>query len=211
MKRIINPQQIQDSTVKIIYKNEQGTGFFIAKNIILTAYHIVMDEVITDNSIQIVLNDNSIQKCQILLTDEKNDICLLSPQFENQNFLPLYQTPIRINENWESYGFPYQGEQVGLRIYGTINQLIDNEKYDFTLNCNEIDVNYNYDGLSGSAVVSDGKVIGVVLKQLDDKIGAVSLSKIIDLLKSENVFVQTEDSINEIPKQFGDDIKIIMF
>jgi len=210
MKRIINPQQIQDSTVKIIYKNEQGTGFFITKNLILTAYHIVMDEVITDNSIQIVLDDNSIQKCQVLMTDEENDICLLSTLFENQSFLPLYQTPIRINENWESYGFPYQGEQVGLRIYGTINQLIDNEKYDFTLNCNEIDVNYNYDGLSGSAVVSDGKVIGVVLKQLDDKIGAVSLSKIIDLLKNENVFVQTEDSINEIPKQFGEDIKNIV-
>lgn len=210
MNRIINPQQIQHSTVKIIYKNEQGTGFFITKNIILTAYHIILDEVIIDDSIQIVLNDGSVQKCQVLSIDEENDICLLSSQFENHDYLPLFQSPIRINENWETYGFPYQGEQEGLRLYGAINQLIDNEKYDFTLNCNEIDVDYNYDGLSGSSVVSDGKVIGVVLKQLDDKIGAISLSKIIDLLKNENVFVQTEESINEIPKQFGEDIKNIV-
>ena len=32
MNRIINPQQIKLSTVKIIYKNEQGTGFFINSN-----------------------------------------------------------------------------------------------------------------------------------------------------------------------------------
>ncbi|WP_376777141.1 trypsin-like peptidase domain-containing protein [Flavobacterium covae] len=210
MNRIINPQQIQLSTVKIIYKNEQGTGFFITKNLILTAYHIILDEVIIDDSIQIVLNDGSIQKCQVHSIDEDNDICLLSSQFENHDYLPLFQSPIRINENWETYGFPYQGEQEGLRLYGAINQLIDNEKYDFTLSCNEIDANYNYEGLSGSAVVSDGKVIGVVLKQLDDKIGAVSLNKIIDLLKNENVFVQTEESINEIPKQFGEDIKNIV-
>lgn len=210
MNRIINPQQIQLSTVKIIYKNEQGTGFFITKNIILTAYHIILDDVIIDDSIQIVLNDGSIQKCRVISIDEENDICLLSSQFENQDYLPLFQSPIRMNENWETYGFPYQGEQEGLRLYGTINQLIGNEKYDFTLNCNEIDLNYNYDGLSGSAIVSDGKVIGVILKQLDDKIGGVSLSKIIDLLKNENVFVQTEDSINEIPKQFGEDIKNIV-
>ncbi|AND65217.1 hypothetical protein AX766_12885 [Flavobacterium covae] len=210
MNRIINPQQIQLSTVKIIYKNEQGTGFFITKNLILTAYHIILDEVIIDDSIQIVLNDGSIQKCQVHSIDEDNDICLLSSQFENHDYLPLFQSSIRINENWETYGFPYQGEQEGLRLYGAINQLIDNEKYDFTLSCNEIDANYNYEGLSGSAVVSDGKVIGVVLKQLDDKIGAVSLNKIIDLLKNENVFVQTEESINEIPKQFGEDIKNIV-
>ena len=210
MNRIINPQQIQYSTVKIIYKNEQGTGFFITKNLIMTAYHIVLDEAIIDNGIQIILSDNSIQKCKVISIDEENDICLLSCQFENQSFLPLYQTPIRINENWESYGFPYQGEQEGLRIFGTINQLIDNEKYDFTINCNEIDKDYNYDGLSGSPVVSDGKVIGVILKQLDDKIGVISLSKLINLLHSENVFVQTEESINEIPKQFVEDIKNIV-
>lgn len=210
MNRILNPQQIQSSTVKIIYKYEQGTGFFITKNIIMTAFHIILDDVIDDDAIQIILSDNSIEKCKVLSIDKENDICLLSCVFEIQSYLPLFQTPIRINENWESYGFPYEGEQDGLRIYGTINQLIDNEKYDFTLNCNEIDKNYNYDGLSGSPVISAGKVIGIVLKQLDDKIGVISLNKIVNLLQNENIFVQTEESLNEIPKQFEDDIKNIV-
>lgn len=207
MNRIVNPQQIKLSVVKIIYKNEQGTGFFITDNIIITAYHIIMDEVINEDEIQIFSIDGKLQKCKVLTFDEENDICLLTCQFENKIYLPLYITPIRINENWESYGFPYQGEQNGLRIYGTINELIDNEKYDFTLNCNEIDKNYNYEGLSGSPLVSSGKVIGVILKQLDDKIGVISLSRVSDLLQKENILVKTEEAINEIPKQFEDDLK----
>lgn len=207
MNRIVNPQQIKLSVVKIIYKNEQGTGFFITNNIIMTAYHIIMDEVINEVEIQIILNDGTLQKCKVLTFDEENDICLLICQFENKIYLPLHITPIRMNENWESYGFPYRGEQNGLRIYGTINELVDNEKYDFTLNCNEIDKNYNYEGLSGSPVVSTGKVIGVILKQLDDKIGVISLNRISNLLQKQNISVKTEEAINEIPKQFEDDLK----
>lgn len=210
MNRIINPQQIQSSTVKIIYKKEQGTGFFITKNIIITAYHTLLDMVIDEDSIQIILNDYSIQKCRVLSIDEDNDICLLSCEYENQYYLPLNKIPIRINENWESYGFSYQGEQEGLRIYGTINQLVENQKYDFTINCHDINTDYSYDGLSGSSVVSGNKVIGVILKQLDDKIGAVSISKIIDLLQKQNIPIQFEESINEIPKQLEDDIKNII-
>lgn len=42
MDRIITPQQIQKSVVKIVYKEkEQGTGFFITPNIILTTYHVL--------------------------------------------------------------------------------------------------------------------------------------------------------------------------
>lgn len=210
MNRIINPQQIQSSTVKIIYKKEQGTGFFVTKSIIITAYHTLLDMVIDEDSIQIILNDYSIQKCRVLSIDEDNDICLLSCEYENQYYLPLNKIPIRINENWESYGFPYQGEQEGLRIYGTINQLVENQKYDFTINCHDINTDYSYDGLSGSSVVSGNKVIGVILKQLDDKIGVISISKIIDLLQKQNIPIQFEESINEIPKQLEDDIKNII-
>jgi len=207
MNRIINPQQLKLSIVKIIYKNQQGTGFFITDSIIMTAYHIMLDEEINDNEIQIILNDGTIQNCKVLNYDEENDLCLLKGHFESKIFLPLYNIPIRINENWESYGFPYQGDSDGLRIFGTVNELIDNEKHDFILNCTETDKNSNYEGLSGSPVVSYGKVIGIVLKQLDDKIGAISLSRIINFLHKEDISVKTGEPLNEIPKQFEDELK----
>ena len=49
MDRIITPQQIQKSVVKIVYKEkEQGTGFFITPNIILTTYHVFLEEKIEE-------------------------------------------------------------------------------------------------------------------------------------------------------------------
>ena len=76
MDRIITPQQIQKSVVKIVYKEkEQGTGFFITPNIILTTYHVFLEEKIEEDKIQLNFNDSEISKCKILSIDEQNDIC----------------------------------------------------------------------------------------------------------------------------------------
>ncbi|WP_131726114.1 serine protease, partial [Chryseobacterium sp. Leaf201] len=212
MNRIITPQQIQKSVVKIVYKeNEQGTGFFITPNIILTAYHVIIDESIEEDKIELILNDNKIGKCNVLSFDEQSDICLLICDYNNTISLPLTTSNIRINEAWESFGFPYQGETEGLRIYGTINQIVNDEKYNILLNCQEIDVNYNYDGLSGSPVISNGKVIGIILSQSDDKLGAISINQFENFLQENNIEVHVEESINDIPRQLNNDIKNITY
>ncbi|WP_313385960.1 serine protease [Chishuiella sp.] len=212
MNRIITPQQIQKSVVKIVYKeNEQGTGFFITPNIILTAYHVIIDERIEEDKIELILNDNKIGKCNVLSFDEQSDVCLLICDYNNTISLPLTTSNIRINEAWESFGFPYQGETEGLRIYGTINQIVNDEKYNILLNCQEIDVNYNYGGLSGSPVISNGKVIGIILSQIDDKLGAISINQFENFLQENNIEVHVEESINDIPRQLNNDIKNITY
>lgn len=212
MNRIITPKQIQKSIVKIIYKeNEQGTGFFVTPNIILTAYHVIIDEKIEEDKIELILNNNKIGKCNVLSFDEQSDICLLICDYNNTISLPLTTSNIRINETWESFGFPYQGDAEGLRIYGTINQIVNDEKYTILLNCKEIDVNYNYGGLSGSPVISNGKVIGVILRQIDDKLGAISFNQFKTFLQENNIEVHLEESINDIPRQLNNDIKNITY
>jgi len=212
MNRIITPQQIQKSIVKIIYKeNEQGTGFFVTPNIILTAYHVIIDEKIEEDKIELILNNKKIGKCTVLSFNEQSDICLLICDYNNTISLPLTTSNIRINETWESFGFPYQGDAEGLRIYGTINQIVNDEKYNILLNCQEIDVNYNYDGLSGSPVISNGKVIGIILSQIDDKLGAISINQFENFLQENNIEVHVEESINDIPRQLNNDIKNITY
>lgn len=210
MNRIINPTQLQSSVVKIVYKKENGTGFFVATNTILTAYHLFLDKSIEEGAIQIHLEDGSVQSCTVLYTDEENDICLLRCDIEHSLNLPLTQTLIRINENWESYGYPYHGQPEGLRIFGNINQIVEGEKYNFILNCNNIDSEYDYGGLSGSPIISAGRVIGVVLKQLDNKIGAISINKIASLLSGFGINIHEEELINEIPHQLEEDISDII-
>ncbi|OYD45249.1 hypothetical protein CHU00_12585 [Sphingobacterium cellulitidis] len=210
MNRIINPTQLQSSVVKIVYKTENGTGFFITTNTILTAYHLFLDNSIEEGAIQIYLEDGSVQSCTVIYTDEENDICLLKCNIEYNLYLPLTQTSIRINESWESYGYPYHSQHEGLRIFGSINQIVEGEKYDFTLNCNNIESEYDYGGLSGSPIVSVGRVIGVAIKQLDDKIGVLSINKITSLLSGYGVNIYKEDLTNEIPKQLEEDISDII-
>lgn len=210
MNRIINPAQLQSSVVKIVYKTENGTGFFVATNTILTAYHLFLDKSIEEGSIQIHLEDDSVQSCTVLYTDEENDICLLRCDVEHSMYLPLTQIPIRINENWESYGYPYHGQQEGLRIFGSVNQIVEGEKCDFILNCNNIESEYDYGGLSGSPIISAGRVIGVALKQLDNKIGAISINKIASLLSYYGINIHEEELTNEIPHQLEEDISDII-
>lgn len=207
MNRIVSPTLVESSVVKIIYKKENGTGFFITTDTIMTAYHIFLDSEIDEDSIFFHTNKGEIYNASILHIDIENDICLLKVTNENSSYLPLTETSIQINNNWNSFGFPYKEDNQGLRIFGTINQLVKNEKYDFTLNCSNIESYYDYSGLSGAPIMSSGRVIGVTLKQLDNKIGAISINKIADMLSKFQIKILKEEVLNEIPTQLKKDIE----
>lgn len=207
MNRIVSPALVESSVVQIIYKKEYGTGFFIAIDTIMTAYHIFLDSEIDEDSIFFRTNDGGVYNASILHTDMENDICLLQVANKNSSYLPLTETSIQINNNWNSFGFPYKGDHQGLRIFGTINQLVKGEKYDFTLNCSNIESDYDYSGLSGAPIMASGRVIGVSLKQLDNKIGAISINKISDLLSKFQIKILREEVLNEIPTQLKKDIE----
>ena len=208
MNRIVSTTLVESSVVKIIYKKENATGFFITADTIMTAYHIFLDSEIDEDSIFFRKNnDTGIYNASILHIDKENDICLLKVTNENSSYLPLTETTIQINNNWNSFGFPYKGVNDGLRIFGTINQLVRDEKYDFTLNCSNIESGYDYSGLSGAPILSFGRVIGLTLKQLDNKIGAISINKIVDLLSKFQIKILKEEVLNEIPTQLKKDIE----
>lgn len=210
MSRIINPVQLPQSVVKISYKKESGTGFFIDDKTLVTAFHLFLDSPIEEELIQVRLKDKSFNKCKIQYVDEENDICLLNCENSNSAFFQVTKYPIRLNENWESYGFPYQDEQDGLRFFGSVNELVECEKYDFTLNCTDIESDYDYEGMSGSPVIVAGRVVGIVLKQLGNKIGAISINKISSTLIEQGIKVYEEEQLNDIPKQLKDDITDII-
>lgn len=210
MNRIINPTQLQSSVVKIVYKTENGTGFFVNSNTILTAYHLFLEKNIEEDSIQVYMKDGAVQSCSVTYFDEENDICLLKCDIEFNSYLPLTRISLRINESWESYGYPYHGQNEGLRISGAINQVVSGEKYDFILNCNSIESGYDYGGLSGSPIVSMGRVIGVAIRQLDNKVGAISINKIASSLNKYGIKVYEEEFVTEIPIQLKEDISDII-
>ncbi|AZB22143.1 serine protease [Kaistella haifensis] len=211
MNRIISSATVESSVVQIVYKNkESGTGFFITNNIIITAYHTLLDIKIDENSIIVYDFEQESQQASILHVDEINDICLLKVNNKNSVFLPLTETSIRINDAWNSFGFPYLGHQEGVRLFGIVNQEVKNERYDFIVNSANVESGFDYKGLSGAPIISSGRVIGVALQQLDDKIGAISINKISKLLAELSISVFKEEKLNEIPPKFAKEISQIV-
>lgn len=203
MKSIITPIQIKNSIAKINCDEEQGTGFLIAESLIITALHVVADS----SKITTKLSDNKEVLGKLISKDETFDIALIEIEEKCNEFLPLQSRTIRFNENWETNGFPYYGQANDLRLFGSVNQIKIEERSDFILSSDEIETDFDYSGFSGAPVILSDKVGGIILQQEDDKLLAISISKIKEYLLDNNIEVEEEINVLDIPKEFEEDIK----
>lgn len=203
MKNILTPIQIKKSIVKITCDEEQGTGFLITESIIVTAFHVVADSA----QINVILFDKEEVGGELISYDENFDIALIKIEKQCEEFLPIQARIIRYNENWETNGFPYYGQANDLRIVGNVNQIQIYERSDFIINSEDIESDFDYSGFSGAPVVLSNKVGGVILQQEDDKLLAISISKIAVFLIESNIVVEEEVNVLDIPVEFEDDIK----
>ena len=206
MYKILNDSIVQKCTVKINYDNSQGTGFFISENIIVTAYHIFFGSEIDEDKIKIQLIDGVIVSGKFISYNEEYDLCLIK-SIKKNNYLPIQSSRIKQENNWFTYGFPYEGESSVFKFKGTINQFREGNKEDFVINSIEMEPDYDYEGLSGAPVICDNNVVGIILNQIDNKLGAISIIKTQDYLKNENIEIKKEETFTEIPKQFVDEVK----
>lgn len=206
MSSIIDPSQIQNCIVKIEYNENQGTGFFITHNVILTAFHTFF-EINIDNSKIFISHNKDIIVGEVLSYDPELDICLIKIADSVDSYLPVQSTNIKINEDWQTFGFPYEGEQDATKFLGTISHKETNEKYNFVLNSEKVETGYDYGGLSGAPVISNERVIGVILKQIDDKLGAISIDKIKNYLVINQIDFEIEENYSDLPPQFTNEIQ----
>jgi hypothetical protein len=206
MKSILNPIQIGKSCVKITCGADQGTAYFVSKNLLVTAFHVIMDGIEIGEEIFISASAGQL-KCSVVANDKDLDISLLSVDTDNEVYLPLLSSVIKVNEKCETYGYPYKGQSDDISLSGKINQVLINSKCDFVISDINIDKNYDYEGLSGAPIVVNGKVIGVVLRQMDDRIGAISIGKVKEFLVSHELEIEEEYNYFEVPKQFIEDVR----
>ncbi len=206
MKYIAVQSQIQEGIVKISYKTNQGTGFFVAKDIILTAYHLFFEPAIDDTQLVLYHKKNGLTG-RVLAYDIDLDICLIRTETQFEDYLPLQSIGIKVNEDWMTFGFPYQGEQEAAKFSGTVSHHETNERYDLVLNSEKVSGDYNYDGLSGAPIVCNEKVVALVLKQIDDKLGAISINKISAFIEAHNISFGKEGQYADLPAQFANEIR----
>ena len=196
---------IEQITVKLRCESENATGFFVADDILLTAYHTFLD--CQENAKIEVYIDGKCFEAIIIDTEEALDVVLLKVNYSlNSRLLPLEASALRVGENWETFGFPYKTENMGIRYVGITHQIISNSRWDYLLDSENIQSNYNYGGLSGSPIVISDKICAVTLVQQDNKLGVISIKKVEQFLLKNGIDVlQPFDDIN-IPEGLKEEI-----
>ena len=179
---------IEQITVKLRCEGENATGFFVADDILLTAYHTFLD--CQENAkIEVYIDEKSFEAI-IIDTEEALDVALLKVNYSlNTRLIPLEASVLRIGDKWETFGYPYKTENTGIRYTGKIHQIISNMRWDYLLDSENIQSDYNYAGLSGSPIVISDKISAVTLVQQDNKLGIISVKKIEQFLLKNGVEV----------------------
>ncbi|PWD88001.1 AVAST type 2 anti-phage system protein Avs2 [Ignatzschineria cameli] len=173
-----------------------GTGFFINQDHILTACHVIKGRV-DIATIEILVNGTyQPYKFELVAYDEFLDIALLKiidTGEYNLNIIPLqlYRKDLHEGDIWNSFGFPKVHRETGQPINGAIIQTNLNPEIDTY----EIKLKHNeqlrdFSGFSGSPLIINEQVIGILIRQEGVYLGAISISVIHEFLKKNNISTQ---------------------
>lgn len=154
-----------------------GTGFYIDKNRILTAYHIIDKNL--NKYIEIMKDEegHKVLKGKVLDYSENFDLALLEVEEEIKDILPINIIKIEENQEWRSYTCVDAMDDDDKNIFdkclikGEVYQnsgFNKNQVYDIHLDGKYLEsspYNGDYKGCSGSPLVIGGKLTGVIIKE----------------------------------------------
>ena len=160
-----------------------GTGFFISRTRVITAFHVVEEALKKGSQIVLRREDHSIRMKikRAAALSAVLDLALLETEGEAPSFLPLRPAPPAAAEgqNFSVYGYPVypRGDLLRMRQMG---RLLLAENMFFPVN------KIYLGGSSGSPVVDgQGRAAGVVFVASDNMIGALGLELLRDFIGGE--------------------------
>ncbi|MGE9313211.1 trypsin-like peptidase domain-containing protein [Niabella sp. CJ426] len=206
-QKILNPKQIEVATVQLC-GGKSGTAFFVAaegdKQILLTSEHNLSE----GQPVKLYLNGKEVE-AEILERISDRDVAILELKNKPETIipgLPLKKIEISYDENWETYGFPTQRIDSGGRYTGNVSRTNNNgTKWNVELECEQYNNLDQFDGLSGSPLVMNGHVVGVIGYDTVGTLGATSIGSIAEILNKHHIIV-TVDKGHAIPDSIESDI-----
>lgn len=191
---MISPHLIK-SIVKIKSQISRGSGFFISNSLILTARHVIsLDEVISSSSEYTIETSNKIVITAKCIADDSDlDIAILEILDRSNKIdihpMKLFAKEIQIGELWSTFGYPEAKADAGAHIDGSVslnNIDLENNHYEVDLQYNQIQ---SLDGFSGSPLIINDRVVGIVVEALDSarSIGANSIKSLATFFQKNKI------------------------
>nr|WP_298686504.1 trypsin-like peptidase domain-containing protein [uncultured Dongia sp.] len=182
-----NMARIQASVVTITTGIGQGSGFFVAPNLILTNHHVARNAA----RLKVTLINGMEVFATTLRSDAKRDVALL--QVENGTFtpLPLRRTPVALTEEVYAVGSPLYESLAGTVTRGIVSQ---NQRNEHGLELIQADVTIQPGSSGGPLLDNQGNVVGLSQSGLTDEtdhlVGINFFVPIADALRQLNIVLQ---------------------
>lgn len=192
--------------VQIICGKEVGTAFYVAPNLLLTAWHTVASFKDGEKN---VLKDVEGDLAYLVEKEyEDADVAVLKVQGRaSKEYLPLLSHHIRIGESCFTYGFPDAAKQNGSRLEGNIKQRVMGSTADFNLQTDDSRDGYDYSGMSGSPLLLGNQVVGVVVEQSGSSLNIVSVQKLNEIQEEGYLPIEIEQEVTTIPASIARDVE----
>lgn len=203
---ILHPKVVETATFKLTCGNKSGTAFLVTikqdRQILITSDHNLPD----GESVVLIINETEVN-AEILERIAERDVAILEIQLEfieGLTSLPLKNIQIPYNELWETYGFPAQRIDSGGRYTGKVSRVNDGTKWDVDLECNQYN-KLDFAGLSGSPLIINGFVVGIIGYDNVGTVGATSIFSIAEALIKHDIEILSDKS-HSIPNSIENDI-----
>lgn len=191
--------------VQIICDKEIGTAFYVAPDLLLTAYHTVSSFNEDGNNIIKDIQDGDL-RFKVVNNYDDIDVSVLKVMGRtSKGYYKLQARHNRIGEEFASFGYPDKSSNSGLRLCGIISQKIFNSVADYGLYANDVEDSYDYQGMSGAPILLDNKVVGVVIEQEGNQLSIVSVEKI--RMKLTDVEIEQDVRIDTMPNSIAKDVE----
>lgn len=182
-----------------------GTGFFIDKSKVITAYHVVsnyddLGDKIFVNPINV--GDDKFYEAKIIQLKKKSQIAILelNKEFDVDELKFTSNYTIKPQKDqWSTFGYPKLRRKKGHIEKGLVSRIlskINSENTDIDLEINSTNIE-DFSGLSGAPLVINNMLLGVIIEQSEAggkiiSVGAVSITELKDALPlkyyTENVY-----------------------
>lgn len=168
---------------------EQGTAFLIDRRRALTAGHVV-ENIENGQEVELDFIKLDVKRKAFFTKCPDVDIALLTLDTSiedniNLEFPLLYAYKVEDDIPYSSFGYPAWKKTDGQSLSGQVIDTIDRPNpNDLELFCKELKTNRDMKGLSGSPLVFDNYIHGIIVtKDHLDNLGAVSLHRCIPFLQ----------------------------